>query len=387
MQAIDVGTISLKINTVILIYCVLRGWVCLALIRALALHVPITEPKPNLIVGMSIKLLDNITSCCKAVGCSPWTWRVIFPPLPDSIEYHDVEKVVLDISSTFNTSRIMMAVPFRIDSPYVDKIVKLLYENEDVYSSVSCSDELCTQRIINAIYSRFRDVDVDVYTRFAVVFGSWIESPYFPATANISNIVGFSCSLRYTDLAKKSFMEKREDIILRFILDVDDMLKSLSNYSAIPYLGIDASLSPWFTESVAEVIELIAGDKLGCVGSFYTIHSLNKYIEKLINRLKMKSIGYNEVMLSVAEDTLLNERVKDGLVKLKDLLSFSLFCVPGIDMIAIPQSIDYRRLLLDMLTIYRVKKVSTALRVIPTDLESGTRIVLKRFGETYVIQI
>ncbi|MCS7111626.1 MAG: DUF711 family protein [Ignisphaera sp.] len=359
----------------------------MALIRALAIHVPITEPKPELIVEASIKLLDRTIACCRAVGCSPWTWRVLFPPLPDSIEYNDVKRMVPEISGSFSGTKVIVAIPFRIDHPYVDKITELLYENDSMYSSVSCTDEFCVQKAVNSIYSRFRDVGMDVYTNFAIAFGSWVESPYFPATANTSNNTGFSCSLRYVDLVKLSLVEGHGDAVSKFILDIDNLLKSLSDCAANPYMGIDASLSPWLTESVTEVVEFLAGGRLGSVGSFYAIHRLNKYIAKLIIELKVRSIGYNEVMLPVAEDLLLNERVRDGVVRLKDLMSFSFLCVPGIDMVAMPYNIDYSRFLLDVLAIHRVKKVSTALRIIPTDLESGARIVLKRFGETYVIHI
>ncbi len=359
----------------------------MALIRAFALHIPVTEPKPNKIIEMSIRLLDGATRCCKAVGCSPWTWRIVFPPLPDDIEYQDVKRIAMEIYSSFSNIDVLMAIPFKIDSPHIDKIVNLIYENSYIYSSTVCNNETCVQKIASSIYSKFKDIGIDVYTNFAVAFGSWVESPYFPATANTSNNVGFSCSLRYVDLVKKSLVDGNENDVSKFIISIDSLLKSISSCMMVPYLGIDASLSPWLNESVAEIVEILIGDRLGSLGSFNAIYILNRYIRELIDKLKIKSIGYNEVMLSVAEDLLLNEYVSDGRIRLKDLMSFSLFCVPGVDMIAMPHQVDYRRFLLDMLTIYRVKKISTALRVIPTELESGTKIILRRFGETYVIHI
>ncbi|MEM4626873.1 MAG: DUF711 family protein [Ignisphaera sp.] len=357
----------------------------MALIRALALHIPIIKHETGWIVKKSTELLDRTIICCKNVGSSPWTWRIVLPPLPTTIEYQNVKKMVLEISSSFSNIGVLIAIPFKMDSPYIDRIIDLIYENDNVYSSISCNDELCIDRVIDRIYGRARNTDINVYTNFAIAFGSWMESPYFPATANVSNTVGVSCSLRYADLIKKSLVDGNGDIVFEFVTRIDNLLESLSKCVGIPYLGMDLSLSPWLSESVAEIVEFLVGDRMGSIGSFNAIYVLNAYIRRLMKSAGVKTIGYNEVMLPVAEDLLLNERVGKGDVKLRDLMSFSIFCVPGVDMVAMPHYINYRRFLLDMLAIYEVKKTNTALRVIPTDLESGTRIILKRFGETYVV--
>lgn len=356
----------------------------MALIRALALQIPYNGLED--VIETSADLLDRVIECCKSLGCSPWTWRLVLPPLPDGVEYHDVRRIALEMAGSF-TENILMAIPFRITSSYSNRIVDIIHEIDTLYSSVSCHDEPCVYRVIDNVYSRFKDVDIDVFTNFAISFGPWKESPYFPATANISNSTGFSASLRYADLVKEALISGSRDIISKFIIEVDDILKLVSKCSNIPYLGIDASLSPWLNESVAEVIELLMGSNLGSLGSFTAIYTLNMEIRKLIERLGIRSIGYNEVMLPVAEDVVLNEYVKNGNIRLRDLMSFSLFCVPGVDMVAVPHYTKYSSLLLDMLTIYRLKGNSIAVRIIPTDLESGAKVALKRFGVTYVIYI
>jgi len=361
----------------------------MALVRALALHIPVQDNKWNVevITRTSIELLDRAIMCCRDIKYSPWTWRMVLPPLSNVIAYQDIRKIVTDISNSFTNIKILIALPIKINNPYINKIIDIINENDNVYSSTSCDDEHCIYKTIESIYRRFKDIDINVYTNFALTFGSWVESPYFPATANISNTIGFSISLRYVDLIKRSLIDNNKDVLSDFILEIDKIFRYVSNCSNIPYLGIDASLSPWMKESVAELIELLIEDKLGSIGSFNAIYTLNMYVRKLVEMFNIKSLGYNEVMLPVAEDSILNERVKNGEIKLRDLMSFSLFCVPGVDMVALPYFINYKMFLLDMLTIYKVKRANIALRIIPTDLESGEKVTLKRFGDTYVIFI
>jgi uncharacterized protein (UPF0210 family) len=145
------------------------------------------------------------------------------------------------------------------------------------------------------------------------------------------------------------------------------------------------SLSPWREESVCMIIENLINNKIGFPGTLNAIYSLNKLIFGLIKKLEVKSIGFNEVMLPVAEDAVLNERVKEVALKLRDLVNYSILCVAGLDMVAIPLNLDIYRLAIDMLTIYRVKKRTVAMRIIPVDQEPGTALKLENFGVTYVV--
>ena len=151
-------------------------------------------------------------------------------------------------------------------------------------------------------------------------------------------------------------------------------------------MGVDLSLSPWREESVVAIIEKLIGNKIGFPGTINTIFSLNRLVKGLAKKLGVVTTGFNEVMLSVAEDNILNERVKEMAIRLRDLISYSALCAAGLDMVAVPRSIDITRIAIDMLTIYRVKGRSVAMRIIPVDGGPGTEILLKRFGVTYVIE-
>ncbi|MEM3980494.1 MAG: DUF711 family protein, partial [Ignisphaera sp.] len=128
------------------------------------------------------------------------------------------------------------------------------------------------------------------------------------------------------------------------------------------------------------------GNKIGSPGTINAIYSLNKLIDGIIKKLRIRSIGFNEVMLPVAEDDILNKRVEEGFIRLRDLINYSIVCVAGLDMVAIPKLlVDIRRTAIDMLTVHKIKKRSVAMRIIPVDQEPGTSIKLENFGTTYVI--
>lgn len=352
----------------------------MAQVRALAIHIP-SDLQPIDMLDKVINIVDKVTACAKAYGVTPWTLRLVFPVIQS---FQTLDRYLSDLFSI--KSDIMASIGIEGEYLRSNEILQLLNTYEGLYSSARCDSDHCTEKVIDDLYMKpCNDVDINIYTKFALLIGSWIETPYFPATSNISNSLGLSLSLRYVDLMKRALVDGVPQELFEFIEKVYNMINYVSACTGTPFLGLDLSLSPWGDESVAELIEKLIGSKIGFPGTINVIHGLNKLIESIIKKLKIRSIGFNEVMMPVAEDNVLNERVRDDDIRLRDLVNYSMVCIVGLDMVAVPRShLNLKRIAIDMFTVYKIKRRNIAMRIIPVDQEPGSSIILKRFGTTYV---
>jgi len=350
----------------------------MALIRALAIHLSHDLLAPESIDRI-VSIADRVKKCLYKV--KPWTLRLVFPVANTC---KSIEHFLNDLFSTVDADT-MVDIGFEGDVADINYVPSLLDKYKKYYASVRCTSDECIDRVVSSVYAvRDKNVDFNIYTKFALLFGNWIETPYFPATCNVSNVVGISASLRYVDLVEKALFGGSPQKLFEFIQQVYSDLDDVSRCSDMPFLGLDMSLSPWKDESIARIIEKLINREIGFPGTLNAINSLNRLIDGLIKKLKLRSIGFNEVMLPVAEDDILNERVKQGYTRLRDLVSYALVCVAGLDMVALPKTLDIRRLSVDMLTIHKIKRRSVAMRIIPVDQDPGTPIKLENFGITYV---
>lgn len=351
------------------------------LIRALATHIP-HDYRTIEYLDKLVNILDHIKKCLKTCNVEPWTFRLIFPPTTD---YKGIERYLNELFSVIDRDT-LVSISIEGTTFDVNQLINTVHNYRKFYTAIRCGDDECVDKVVTAIYVKFnKNIDINVYTRIALVFGSWIETPYFPATCNVSNTLGLSAALRYVDLVDKALFGESPQELYNFIQGIQDKMECVSKCSDIPFLGIDLSLSPWREESIANLLEKLIGNKIGSSGTINAIYSLNKLIDGIIKKLRIRSIGFNEVMLPVAEDDILNKRVEEGFIRLRDLVNYSIVCVAGLDMVTVPKFLDIRRTAIDMLTVHKIKKRSVAMRIIPVDQEPGTSIKLENFGTTYVI--
>jgi len=360
----------------------------MALIRALTVFISAGygESTVEHIVGRVINIADRVAECVRQHGINPWTLRIVIPPVAANWSVdrcRELTKQIHEISSDW----LVHSLGLEIDSGCAAKVFDVLNEYKRAYASIRCDDDSCLIRASDIIKNSYKDYEPEVFTRFALTVGPWISTPYFPATTNNLNQIGFSVALRYVDLIKESVVLGRADGLFKFIGDTYEKLRSIASCANIPFLGFDLSISPWMEESVAEIVELLIENRIGYPGTVNAIVALNRMIRLIASKAAVPVIGFNEVMLPVAEDSLLNERVRTGVIRLRDLVNYSAFCVAGLDMVSIPiKMISLERLLMDMLTIYNTKFRTIGVRVVPIDAEPGSRVHLPRFGDTFVIQ-
>ncbi|MET1101098.1 MAG: DUF711 family protein [Pyrodictiaceae archaeon] len=343
--------------------------------------------KVDSIARKASSLLAKLKRCLSENKVKAWTHRIVFPQLDTSLAPSRYAGLTRRLRAVLGED--VLIDPYIIDGEeaanYINYLPKFLQEDYLSYASILCRSWQCLEKVIQAL--REANMSEDNYTRVAIEIGDWIHTPYFPATSPIPGTTGFAVALRYArDFI--GLLEGRGEFLEEELRTLHEKLLNVSKCSGIEFLGIDFSLSPWMEESVALLIEKLSKSPFGAIGTISSIHRLNKLIRELIVRLGAKSIGFNEVMLPVAEDNLLDKRVSEGVVRLADLVYYSVFCVAGVDMVAVNKSsIDPRLLANDLWVVYETKGRPIGVRMIFTDKRPGESVLLRRFGRTHVIKL
>jgi len=216
--------------------------------------------------------------------------------------------------------------------------------------------------------------------RIALVSGGPIETPYFPAAACISRKPVLMGALLYA-----KYLCSQGDIVEKIKSAGKVCLKVLEKISyelGIDVSGVDLSISPWMEESVVPLVASSGGSI-----SLYKILSLNKVIEEV--SAEIKSCGFNELMLPLAEDNELKRLVAEDTLKARDFIRFCVACVAGVDMVLLPgaskeEIVEYIK---ECLAAAVIKRKPIGFRLIYTDAEPGDFIELGKFSTTPVVEL
>ncbi|MGB9709628.1 DUF711 family protein [Infirmifilum uzonense] len=213
-------------------------------------------------------------------------------------------------------------------------------------------------------------------TRYAVSFGPLLQTPYFPATRTIKE--GVTLSLLYVEAYAQSRLPELKRLL--------ENLQANAASSWPNFIGTDFSLSPWMERSVASLVERISGVMFTLPGTIAAIRRINRDLEDLSRSLR--STGFNELMLPLAEDNRLKELARLGQLRLSHLINYASYCVAGLDMVVIPDSTEntvLEGILRDLWEIHLLKKKTIGMRIILAPNQEGEEIDLGMFGKTPVI--
>ena len=224
--------------------------------------------------------------------------------------------------------------------------------------------------------------------RFAFSCGDQPGTPYFPDTASARS--GFTLGLRYVQETQDILNgegENKEERLTSLLGSVEGEATSASESASLDYLGMDCSLSPWMEESAAGLIETMLGAEFGKPGTHQAVFTLNRLISKVSTNLR--TLGFNEVMLPVAEDSKLKGLALSGRITLSTLISLISVCVAGLDMVVLPLSTDTSRLgkiLQDVSSIASSKNRPVGIRLVLADGEPGDEIEMGSFGKVPIME-
>ena len=263
-------------------------------------------------------------------------------------------------------------------------LVKHLEISNRIYASVLITDEEQLDWYVECLekYSG----KSDTFTRLAVIFPGRVLTPYFPVATSYTGLWGISVALRYAPDAARAVREGSLKPLASEVVRVERIARSLASKVGLDYLGVDLSLSPWMDESVARVIELLQGAPLGSPGTMWAVGRVNAMIRELAEEAGVEAIGYGEVMLSVLEDSLLSARVGEKRVRLRDLVSYSAACAVGVDMVAVPPTLDLRGLARDVWVVRGLKSGPVSVRLLFSEALPGSAVYVEGFGATFVIE-
>lgn len=355
--------------------------------RALAYHAPsprggITEYLRQLRVEALGELARELSKKREV-----WTVRAVSPPADEAARALEVN-LERYVEAFYEAARVVagyVAFPLRSLDPVL--LVELMASYDRAYFSVTYAADQ-ESSIVKALRLIPEKVSISAGSRFAVAFGRIPVTAYFPVTT--SREEGVTLSLLYPNhLAER--LERGEtlpDAIRSTVQDAYELAREALKASGVQLrlLGVDLSLSPWDRESVASLLEKLTGRRLFSPGTLGAIYYVSEALTSLAPAFG--GVGFNEVMLPLAEDARLKELALAGELKLRDLIAASFACVAGLDMVPIPEAVEdtlLKGVMRDLAAAQAIKGKPLGLRLILVDAEPGAEVDLGFFGKTPVL--
>ena len=162
----------------------------------------------------------------------------------------------------------------------------------------------------------------------------------------------------------------------------------------IPFGVVDLSLAPTpkIGDSVGEILQILGVDSVGAPGSTAILAMLNDAVKKGGSFASQSVGGLSGAFIPVCEDQVLAEAVKNGSLSLEKLEAMTCVCSVGLDMIAIPGSVDaatISAIIADEMAIGMINGKTTAVRLIPVPgKEAGDFVAFGGlFGESVIMPV
>jgi len=205
--------------------------------------------------------------------------------------------------------------------------------------------------------------------------------PFFPASYHGGGAPRFALALEAADLAVAAFAqasslaEARRNLVECIEGHAQALVgicEPLSAQHGVAFGGLDFTLAPYPTEaqSLGTALERLGVPAAGLHGSLAGA----AFIADALDRAVYRKVGFNGLMLPLLEDSTLALRGEQGMLSLKDLLTYSAVCGTGLDTIPLPGDTSPEQLaaiLLDVAALaQRLSKPLTA-RLMPVPGKSA----------------
>jgi uncharacterized protein len=146
--------------------------------------------------------------------------------------------------------------------------------------------------------------------------------------------------------------------------------REVSREMGIEFGIVDLSLAPTpaIGDSVGEIFQILGVDDVGAPGSTAILAMLNDAVKKGGIFASKTVGGLSGAFIPVMEDAVLAEAVGNGSLCLEKLEAMTCVCSVGLDMIAIPGSVDadtISAIIADEMAIGMINQKTTAVRLIP----------------------
>lgn len=146
--------------------------------------------------------------------------------------------------------------------------------------------------------------------------------------------------------------------------------KEASKRLSVPYGIVDLSLAPTpeVGDSIAEILESMGLEKVGCPGTTLALALLNDQVKKGGIMASSYVGGLSGAFIPVSEDHGMIEGAECGSLTIEKLEAMTCVCSVGLDMIAIPGKTDeytISGIIADEMAIGMINQKTTAVRIIP----------------------
>jgi uncharacterized protein (UPF0210 family) len=162
----------------------------------------------------------------------------------------------------------------------------------------------------------------------------------------------------------------------------------------VPFGVVDLSLAPTpdVGDSVGEILKLLGVDAIGAPGSTAIVALLNDAVKKGGLFASQSVGGLSGAFIPVCEDRELSAAVEAGSLTLEKLEAMTSVCSVGLDMIAVPGSVDaatIAAIIADEMAIGMINGKTTAVRLIPVPgKEAGEYVAFGGlFGESAILPV
>ena len=170
--------------------------------------------------------------------------------------------------------------------------------------------------------------------------------------------------------------------------------RQVSKSLGIEFGVVDLSLAPTPTvgDSVGEIFKILGVDAVGAPGSTAILALLNDAVKKGGIFASKNVGGLSGAFIPVMEDSVLADAVGEGSLCLEKLEAMTCVCSVGLDMVAIPGSVDadtISAIIADEMALGMINNKTTAARLIPVPgMEAGDHVSFGGlFGASPVMEI
>lgn len=157
---------------------------------------------------------------------------------------------------------------------------------------------------------------------------------------------------------------------------------------------VDLSLAPTpnVGDSVGEILNILGVDAIGAPGSTAIVAMLNDAVKKGGTFASQRVGGLSGAFIPVCEDQTLAEAAANDQLSLEKLEAMTSVCSVGLDMIAIPGSVDaatIAAIIADEMAIGMINNKTTAVRLIPVPGKEAGELVAfgGLFGESVILPV
>ncbi len=162
----------------------------------------------------------------------------------------------------------------------------------------------------------------------------------------------------------------------------------------VPFGVVDLSLAPTpnIGDSVGEILKILGVDEIGAPGSTAIVALLNDAVKKGGTFASQSVGGLSGAFIPVCEDNELAEAAGNGSLVLEKLEAMTSVCSVGLDMIAVPGSVDaatIAAIIADEMAIGMINGKTTAVRLIPVPGKEAGEVVSfgGLFGESAIMPV